>query len=197
MRPILDIAFHLRPCRGEVVCGDAAGVVETPAGVWVAVADGLGHGPDAHAAAEAVVQAVADTSSEDPAAVLQDAHQRLIGTVGAAAGVAFLHASTGRLTFSGVGNTVLRRIGTTQTRLVSRDGVVGQRLATPRPTELILEPGDLVLILTDGVTERFGPEDYPGLYGDSAAVVARTVVERFGRPHDDATCLALRYGPWT
>jgi serine phosphatase RsbU (regulator of sigma subunit) len=196
MTPVVDVAFYQRPCRGEVVCGDAAGAVETPTGVWLVVADGLGHGPSAHVAATAAV-AVAQTVAGVPATELLAAynavHERLRDTIGAAVGLAFLDTNTGKLTFAGVGNTVLRRFGTADTRLVSRDGVVGQRTVTPRPVELTLSSGDLVLLTTDGVTERFGTEDYPGLYGDSAAVVARTVVDRFGKSHDDATCLALRY----
>ena len=196
MTPVVDVAFYQRPYRGEVVCGDAAGAVETPNGVWLVVADGLGHGPSAHTAATAVIETVA-VLAEGTAADLIPAynaiHERLSNTVGAAVALAFLETGTGKLTFAGVGNTVLRRFGTADTRLVSRDGVVGQRTVTPRTTELILRSGDLVVLTTDGITERFGTDDYPGLYGDSAAVVARMVVDRFGKPHDDATCLALRY----
>src|SRR5262249_16615215 len=102
---------------------------------------------------------------------------------------------TGRLRYVGIGNTRLRRFGAAETGLVSRDGTVGRYVRTPREQCLQLEASDLVLLTTDGGREHFGPEGYPGLLGDSPAVVARSVVERFGREHDDATCIAVRYRP--
>jgi hypothetical protein len=45
---------------------------------------------------------------------------------------------------------------------------------------------------SDGIRDRFNQEDYPQLRYQSAATIAQTVVDRFGKPHDDATCLALR-----
>jgi serine/threonine protein phosphatase PrpC len=68
-------------------------------------------------------------------------------------------------------------------------------MPTPREAHLQLEAGDLLLLTTDGVKERFSVEDYPGLLGDTPAVVARQVVQRFGKEHDDATCIAVRYQP--
>jgi len=52
--------------------------------------------------------------------------------------------------------------------------------------------GQLVTFYTDGVSDRFDASDYPGLRYDRATVVARTIVDRFGKAHDDATCIALR-----
>lgn len=205
--PVIDVAWYQRPFPGETVCGDAVGSFQTPGGFWLVIADGLGHGPSAHAAASPVLRLVSElahtgASLHSPADnpgisldhVLRAIHDNLKSTVGAAVGLAFLETVTGILYFVGVGNTLLRRLGSADTRLVSRDGVVGQRLPSPRPAELSLARGDLILFTSDGVTERFGIDDYPGLRSDSAATVSRSVVERFGRKHDDATCLALRYG---
>lgn len=205
--PVIDVAWYQRPFPGETVCGDAVGSFQTPGGFWLVIADGLGHGPSAHAAASPVLRLVSElahtgASLHSPADnpgisldhVLRAIHDNLKSTVGAAVGLAFLETVSGILYFVGVGNTLLRRLGSADTRLVSRDGVVGQRLPSPRPAELSLARGDLILFTSDGVTERFGIDDYPGLRSDSAATVSRSVVERFGRKHDDATCLALRYG---
>jgi hypothetical protein len=92
-----------------------------------------------------------------------------------------------------VGNTRIRRFGSAETRLISRDGTVGCHMPTPREAQVQLEAGDLVIMTTDGVKEHFVVEDYPGLLGDRPDVAARLVVQRFGKEHDDATCVALRY----
>ena len=138
---------------------------------------------------------LAEQARPDLIGLMLGLHEHLRGTLGAAVGLAHLDPANGRLRHVGVGNTRLRSFGTANRRLTSRDGTVGQRLRGPVEESLVLAPGDLVLLTTDGIREHFGPESYPGLYGDTAATVARAVVARFGRDHDDASCLALRYKP--
>jgi hypothetical protein len=52
---------------------------------------------------------------------------------------------------------------------------------------------DVLLLYTDGVRSSFKLDEYPQLQYESAATIARNVVERFGRSYDDATCIVLRY----
>jgi hypothetical protein len=68
-------------------------------------------------------------------------------------------------------------------------------MRTPHERTLGVRPRDLVLLYTDGVSDRFGVDDYRGLLADEPATVAQVVVDRFGKSHDDATCLAFRYLP--
>ena len=79
------------------------------------------------------------------------------------------------------------------TRLVSQDGVLGQNMRTPRPQTLQLEAGDLIVLYTDGVRDRFTGDDYPGILHHAPKDVVRTILERFGKDHDDAACIAVRY----
>ncbi len=68
-------------------------------------------------------------------------------------------------------------------------------MRSPQQQNLNLGPSDVVLLYTDGVSDRFEVDQYPQLLYESAMSIARTVVQRFGKAHDDATCLALRYQP--
>ena len=90
---------------------------------------------------------------------------------------------------------MLRRVGRTDTRLVSQEGVLGQNMRTPREQHLDLEAGDLVLLYTDGVRDRFSADDYPSVFDHAPKDVVRTIVERFGKDYDDAACIAVRYAP--
>ena len=191
----VETGVHLRPCAGEIVSGDAALAVEQEGGVFLAIVDVLGHGPQAHAVAERVAAYLRENAGPDLLGLMRRLHELLRGALGAAVGLAYLDATSGRLSYVGVGNTRLRRLGSADTRLVSRDGTVGCHMPTPREVHLQLEAGDLLLMTTDGVKEHFAADEYPGLLGDSPAVAARRVVQRFGKDHDDATCLALRYRP--
>ena len=57
------------------------------------------------------------------------------------------------------------------------------------------EAGDTFVLYTDGVSDRFTSQDYPGVLHHAPETVARNIVQRFGKDHDDAACIAVRYCP--
>jgi len=154
----------------------------------------LGHGLEAHELALEIDAYLTRHGSSDIPGLMTRLHSHLKGTRGAAAGLCAIDASTGRALYAGIGNTVIRRFGQTDTRLVSQDGVLGHNMRTPRPQTLQLEAGDLIVLYTDGVRDRFTSDDYPGVFHHAPKEVARTIVERFGKDYDDAACIAVRYG---
>ena len=79
-------------------------------------------------------------------------------------------------------------------RLVSVEGVLGQNMRTPPPQQLALQQGDTLLMYTDGVSDRFSREDYPAMASHAPTKIARNIVERFGKAHDDAACLVVSVG---
>jgi serine phosphatase RsbU (regulator of sigma subunit) len=193
--PTTEQGVFLRPCQGEIVTGDTALSVRQSDGLFLAIADVLGHGPEAHAVAERIAAFLREHAGPDLTGLMGRLHHHLRGTLGAAVGLGFMDGDTGRLRYVGLGNTRLRRFGSAETRLISSDGTVGGQMRGLREEHLQLASGDVLLLTTDGVREHFGLDDYPGLLGDSAVVVARLVVQHFGKDHDDATCLAVRYRP--
>ena len=185
-----------RPRMGLRESGDAIVIRETESGLCACIIDVLGHGPEAHAIAvksELFLRSAAEI--DDPTALLTGLHAALKGTRGAAAGAAVLNAANGVLRYAGVGNTVIRRFGAVQDRLFSVDGIVGSMMRSPREQRMNLSPGDAVIMYTDGVQDRFELSDYPQLPGQDAQTIARTVIQRFGRDHDDAACIVVRYDP--
>ena len=191
MSPIQHFSVN-RPCPGERVSGDAAFLRPVQGGWFAAVVDVLGHGPEAHELAEEIVAWLERNAQGNVVHTMERLHERLKGTRGAAAGLCFITES-GKLEYVGTGNPTIRRFGSAETRLVARDGVVGHQMRTPHLQDLELEPGDLVLLYSDGVSDRFRLQDYPAIVRHDPPVVARSVVRRFGKDHDDATCMALRY----
>ena len=92
-----------------------------------------------------------------------------------------------------IGNIVIRCFGATEVRLLSRPGIVGGNRRTPSEEHMNLSPGNVIVLYTDGIRDRFGLDDYPALLHDSAESIAATVVRRFGKDYDDASCVALRF----
>ena len=80
----LAIAVAARPYPGETVNGDAWQVDWDGDVCRIAVVDGLGHGPQAAAAALAATTHLADHPGRDPAAAVQGCHEALTGIRGAA-----------------------------------------------------------------------------------------------------------------
>jgi serine phosphatase RsbU (regulator of sigma subunit) len=162
-------------------------------GLFVAIVDVLGHGLEAHELTHVIEAYLARYRTSDVSGLMTRLHQHLKGSRGAAVGLCAIDATTGRIDYAGIGNTTMRRFGKAETRLVSQDGVLGQNMRTPLPQNLQLEPGDLVVLYTDGVSDRFTSDDYPGIFSHAPKDVASNIVQRFGKDYDDAACIAVRY----
>jgi negative regulator of sigma-B (phosphoserine phosphatase) len=191
----LEHSSRVRPCHGESESGDAVVIRPLDQGLFVAIVDVLGHGAAAHELTHVIDAYLSRYGSSKVCGVMSGLHQHLNGTRGAAVGLCAIDAVKRRVDYAGVGNTSIRRFGNTETRLVSKDGVLGQNMRTPRPQTLQLEPGDLIVLYTDGVSDHFTSDDYPGVLRHPAQQVANTIVKRFGKDHDDAACIAVRYTP--
>ncbi|WP_051341203.1 SpoIIE family protein phosphatase [Azospirillum halopraeferens] len=176
------------PMTGCDACGDGWSV--RPDGLALVV-DGLGHGEAASVAArraEAVFAAA--PADQDVRDVLVAIHEALRGTRGAVACVLRLHRTD--VEFSSIGNitgAVLSRRG--HIPLGGRWGVVGYNAVPPPATRVPWEPGDQLVLHSDGcsqlmnlVTDRHLRHADPAL---AAAVLMRDGVGRI----DDQTVLVL------
>ena len=162
-------------------------------GLFVAIVDVLGHGPEAHKLTHVIDAYLSRHGASDVSDVIRRLHQHLKGTRGAAVGLCAIDVATGCINYVGIGNTAMRLFGKEETRLVSQDGVLGQNMRTPRPRTLQLEPGSLIVLYTDGVSDRFTSDDYPGILRHAPKEVTNNIVQRFGKDYDDAACIAVRY----
>ena len=190
-----DVGRAVRCADGFVVGGDAAIVRNGDNCIVLGVIDVLGHGPQAHAAAAKAEQALVSADSSDAVTLLRILDAALAGTIGAAATVATVRSDNGLGCFVGVGNAVARMFGGHERRLVSVDGIVGNRHASPRPAEFVLDKGDVLVLYTDGVSSRFDRADYPQLPSEDVEVSARELIRRFGKTYDDAACIVARRLP--
>jgi len=163
-------------------------------GLFAAIVDVLGHGPDAHALTEVIDTFLDRHATADVSTLMAGLHQRLQGSRGAAVGLCAIDATVGSVDYVGIGNTGIRRFGASETRLVSKDGIVGQNMRSPLLQSLKLEPGDVLVLYTDGVSDRFSASDYPSVLLHEPKEVVRVVLDRFGKDHDDSACIAIRYG---
>ena len=161
---------------------------------FLAIVDALGHGPQANAVANLAERFLRNGWSSDVLDTMQRLHSALKGTIGAGAGLCVVDWVSREMRYAGVGNTVLRTFGSQATRLISVDGIIGSRFRTPAVQAAPLNESGIILLYTDGVSDRFDIEQYPQIIYHSASAIARKIVDSFGKPYDDATCMAMRYG---
>ncbi len=188
----LDYGAYSRPCSGERVNGDATLIEQRENLLMLAVIDGLGHGEQAHRVSTAARDYLKQRWSQDVVGTMQQLHKELQGSLGAVAGILVVDSRNGHARFSGIGNIAYRVLGSRSMRLPSAAGNLGHQIRSPKEQQHTLTEEDVVVMYSDGVRDRFELEEYPQIRYQAAETVARTVVERFGKAHDDASCVALR-----
>lgn len=196
MESRIESGTYVRPCDGESLSGDVVFVQPKGDGVFAVLIDALGHGSEAHRLGVQLITAVSEWLPEAvppaPEGALEVLHESARGTRGAAAAVAWLDARTLEGWVAGVGNVRCRLFGAVTKTFEFGDGVLGQRVRTPRPVAFALRPTDVVILFSDGVAGRFRLDDYPSLGLDPAPTIAFNVVSRFGKGIDDASCAVMR-----
>ena len=187
-----DIGWYVRPADGFAEGGDTVVVNEGRERTLVAVIDVLGHGPDAYRLASQVEDLLAETEVMDVTRLAEMLHAELRGSLGAAIGLVALDRSDGRATYLGIGNIVAKVYDDDERALHSSDGIVGQGSLTMRPTAFTLEQGQTLVLHSDGISSRIGLQDYPQIVGEDPMFASREFIRRFGRGHDDASCVIVR-----
>jgi len=187
-----DLAEINRPCYPQSLCGDSTVVQQVPAGLLLACIDASGHGKRAHAVAEPLADLVRTANITQPDQLLQRMHQYCIGTVGAAATVAFVHAARGELLFAGVGNVRIRCVGASPWAGISRDGVLGERFPAPHVQRFPLHADDVVLLYSDGIRETISNQMLRRVRLGTAQQIAEHVLREGSKTTDDASCVVLK-----
>lgn len=178
-----------RPFKGLTVCGDSFVIVENNGTLLAAVVDGLGHGFESWVAAEKASEVIRDNADLAVEPILMRCHKELRATRGAAVGILKVEES-GEGEFCGVGNIEVQALSGSAPSLFCLAGIVGHNLRTSKVMRVQMKPGDVYCLVSDGVSSRGNFKScLPGAPED----VARRIVEKWGRDHDDATALVVGY----
>lgn len=187
-----ETAIRVRPCAGEVVSGDVVCHKLVGESLFVLVLDASGHGKEAERVAAMAKQAFQASRLDDPVTFMELLDESLRGTRGAAAGMARLDSGERRLSYAGVGNVSGRLLGRADSLLVVREGTLGQHFRLPKLQTLDLEPRDLLVMHSDGISGRFSSKSFPELVSGEVPYLATQLLERFGKLYDDASCALVR-----
>ncbi len=182
------------PVAGETECGDNWQVLTDGARAYIAVIDGLGHGPHAAEASHEAVRVFGEHPQLDPARMVENVHGALRKTRGAAGAFAEVNLAQKRIHFSGVGNITAIVVGGTHRRgMASTNGILGHELRRVQQLEYRYESRQTFVLHSDGLTSRWTMEEpqYVGLLRRRPSLVAGVLYRDFTRGRDDATVVVL------
>ncbi|HET8681641.1 MAG TPA: ATP-binding SpoIIE family protein phosphatase [Micromonosporaceae bacterium] len=182
-----------RPIAGETMSGDAFAVRSLGGRAQVLVSDGLGHGPLAADASRVAVDSFCAAPGGGPAEIVEHLHKALARTRGAAVMVAELDPAAEVVRAAGLGNIAGILLGAgTRRQLVTLPGIAGHQRQRVREFAYPLPDGALVVLHSDGMTNRWDPDRYPGLLSHSPVVVAAILLRDGGTRRDDAGVLVAK-----
>lgn len=192
-----DAAGLTRPITGEEVCGDAYAVMRAKGRLRLMMCDGSGHGPLAASASREAVRVFCERPAEEPPErVVGAIHAALRGSRGGAVAVADLDPGGGRVRFAGLGNVAAAVVtGGRKHGMVSVPGIAGFQARTIRAFDHALPDGAAVVLHSDGLTERWQPEQWDALFDNTPLVIAAAVLRDAGVRNDDAGVLVGKPRP--
>jgi anti-sigma regulatory factor (Ser/Thr protein kinase) len=178
---------------GEPVPGDGWSAQAHRDELTVLLADGIGHGVEAHRAARAAIEVLAAHPRYEPMVLIEACHGALARTRGAAVAVAKLVSSGQRGSFAGVGNIVARIEGLAGGRhLVSYNGTVGHTLRKVQEVAFPWPEGALLILHSDGLGTHWDLAAYPGLASRHPALIAAVLYRDYDRGRDDVSVVVIR-----
>ena len=192
-RAPLEAAGVSVPRAGESVCGDGWMVRPHDRGPITAIADGLGHGPEAGVAAHAALHTLTTSSFATLVEALALIHDALRPTRGAALSLLQIDRHAGVVRFAGLGNVgaAVCQNGSTR-QAVSLNGTLGHEARTFREFTYPWTPGAFFVMFSDGLISHWSLAAYPGLTTHDPAVIAAVLYRDFSRGRDDVTVVVGR-----
>jgi serine/threonine protein phosphatase PrpC len=178
---------------GEAESGDRCWAGAVANGMMFAVIDGLGHGRAAAAASDIAIATLERHAGDTLIQLLRSCHESLRGTRGVAMSLAVFNTEDAMLTWIGVGNvegTLLRRDAGPCDQLLLRSGVVGIQLPVLQLSAVAVKPGDILTMVTDGVS---GQRPLRVSMDGRIESMAHGILASGCKGTDDALVLVARY----
>lgn len=189
----IDVGVLSIPVKGEEVCGDGWGAKKTAESILLMVVDGLGHGVLASEAAREAERVFTSSYNDSPTPILQDSHDALKKTRGAAMAIASLSFEKRLLSFAGIGNIGCSIVRPTTSRgMASHNGTVGHHLHRIQEFTAPWEADCILVMYSDGLKTGWDLKSYPGIWSKHPGLIAGMLYRDFYRDRDDVTILVAK-----
>ena len=174
------------------VCGDTGLIKPMDKGIFLALIDGLGHGPEADEIARQARSYLEHAYRKASLVeVMLGLHQNLVRTRGAVAALCRINTASGELNYVGVGNISAKLYAPNPITFVPREGIVGDIMSSPREETLILSPGTVLILHSDGLPAHVDFSEALSS-GRSARAIAEGLLLEYGKDDDDGSCIVVK-----
>lgn len=178
----------------QTPCGDGFYCKLTTSSLRLFLGDGLGHGLPAHQAVEQATRTMAQQCDNSPAAWLTAIHRAAVGTRGLVGTAAVFNFASRKWTVCGVGNIQTQLCGGSYTkRYAAQNGILGYNMPrTLQEHTLPYEPGQCLVMVSDGIQTRWNPARYPNVSRCDPMVLAAAIYKEYSRQTDDMSVAVAR-----
>jgi anti-sigma regulatory factor (Ser/Thr protein kinase) len=181
------------PYKNEIVSGDSWGCKLVSNGIAVLVADGIGHGEDAHKASKLAVEIFHARRISSPCDGLDEIHAGINATRGAAASLAMWDVGRETVQFCGIGNVSGSIVQPEKTKkLMTYNGTLGHNVGKYQDQNYPMPSGSVLVMHSDGLTTNWNLEKHPGLLSKSPSVIAAVLYRDHTRGRDDASVVVAK-----
>lgn len=181
------------PKADEKYNGDAWAYKQKNDLILTLLVDGLGHGPAASQAAQKAKEVFNKSTIKSPAALIEEIHNALKGTRGAAISITKIEPRNKQITYAGIGNLSALIISPDRHRsLVSHYGIVGYSIRKIQELNDYFERNDLLVLHSDGISNRWDLDSYPNLVEHHPKIIAGTLYRDFHHDQDDSTIIIFK-----
>ncbi|QCR22884.1 ATP-binding protein [Pontibacter sp. SGAir0037] len=195
-----EIGSVMVPKPQEVDCGDGFAIVTKGTDLFMLALDGLGHGEQAHAAAQQAVETFCKAPSQNPAESLRTIHDAIRKTRGAVGFAAHITGKAQHITYCGVGNIAGKlfsadggTMGGSYKNIISYNGIIGHNIPTSlHNQQLDWGRNKLLIVHSDGLKSRWDLGKYPGLHRHHASIIAAVLYKDNSRHTDDTLVLVCK-----
>lgn len=189
----MEVGSATRAFNDARYCGDRCGWWRRGAISVLCVVDGLGHGEEAETAARTAIDYVRHHPLRSLQDIFSGADRVLRSTRGVAMGMVVVDELHGNATFAGIGNIRILAYGSCTWLKKSDYGIVGGGYKKLSPESVRLQPGDLIILFTDGIEEKLDLSKYDSDLLNSAQQLAEQILHDWYIERDDAAVLVYKY----
>jgi anti-sigma regulatory factor (Ser/Thr protein kinase) len=189
----LQVGVVSTPIKGEEVCGDGWSLKKTGDAELLMVVDGLGHGILAAEASRTAENVFCQAKTASISGILQDTHDALKATRGAALALVSIEPDRELLSFAGIGNIGASIVTPNSSRgMVSHHGTVGHQISKIQEFKFPWSAESVLVMHSDGLKTSWNLDPYPGIWRKHAALIAGVLYRDFTRDRDDVTVLVAK-----
>jgi anti-sigma regulatory factor (Ser/Thr protein kinase) len=189
----IEVGVVSIPVKGEDICGDGWGVKSFGEAMMFMVVDGLGHGILAAEAAQEAQRIFSGSQGDSLIPILQDSHDALKKTRGAAMAIASVNFEKQLLSYAGVGNISASMVTLEGSRgMASHNGTVGHHLQRLQEFTFPWSAGCILVMHSDGLRSGWDLKAYPGIWSKHPSLIAGILYRDFYRERDDVTVLVAK-----